>query len=348
MPAYFGPHSSAAMKVLFDHSQPFLLAHGGYQIQIEQTKRALEQIGVEIEFLRWWDDKQTGEIIHFFGLPHTAYVEVMRQKRIKLVVTHLLGGLGARQRWKRLMQKLVIGAALHALPADALARMGWKVWQMADAYVAVTRWEAGLMNEVFRVPRRYVHFVPNGVDELFLNHPATERGKWLVTTASILPVKRLLETAEAAVLAQTPYWVIGRPLSESDAYYQRFFRFCRNHSEIVRYDNVMRTHAELAEVYRQARGFVLLSRWETQSLSALEAAASECPLLISDLPWARSTFGDHVSYCPLGSKRITAGHLRRFYDQAPMMGPPPKPLTWTEVAKVLKEIYEHVIRTDEV
>jgi glycosyltransferase involved in cell wall biosynthesis len=336
------------MKVLFDHSQPFLLAHGGFQIQIEQTKSALERAGVDVSFLRWWDDRQTGDIIHFFGLPHAGYVEAMRQKRIKLVVTHLLGGLGARNRWKRLVQKLIIGAALRGLPAGALARTGWKVWQVADAYVAVTRWEARLMNEVFRVPRRYIHFVPNGVDELFFDQPAATRGKWLVTTASILPVKRLLETAEAAVVAQTPYWVIGRPLAESDSYYQGFFRFCREHSEIVRYDNAMRTQAELAEVYRQARGFVLLSRWETQSLSALEAAASECPLLISDLPWARSTFGAHVTYCPLGSKQITAEHLRRFHDQAPMMEPPPKPLTWTEVGKMLKKIYEHVLTTDEV
>ena len=131
-------------------------------------------------------------------------------------------------------------------------------------------------------------------------------------------------------------------------YYQGFLRFCRQHSEIVRYDNAMRTQAELAEVYRQARGFVLLSRWETQSLSALEAAASECPLLISDLPWAHSTFGAHVTYCPLGSKQITAEHLRRFHDQAPMMELPPKPLTWTEVGKMLKKIYEHVLTTDEV
>ena len=33
------------MKVLFDHPNPFMLAHGGFQIQIEQTKKAPERIG---------------------------------------------------------------------------------------------------------------------------------------------------------------------------------------------------------------------------------------------------------------------------------------------------------------
>src|ERR1019366_772376 len=43
------------MKVLFHHFLPFSLAHGGEQVQIEQTKTALERAGVEVEFLRWWD-----------------------------------------------------------------------------------------------------------------------------------------------------------------------------------------------------------------------------------------------------------------------------------------------------
>lgn len=46
------------MKVLFDHSFPFALAHGGFQIQIEQTKAALESLGVSVDYLRWWDDSQ--------------------------------------------------------------------------------------------------------------------------------------------------------------------------------------------------------------------------------------------------------------------------------------------------
>jgi len=48
------------MKILIDHQLPFLLAHGGLQIQIEQTKSAMEEAGLEVEYLRWWDDTQHG------------------------------------------------------------------------------------------------------------------------------------------------------------------------------------------------------------------------------------------------------------------------------------------------
>src|SRR5208283_4192488 len=62
------------MKVLFDHHMPFSLAHGGLQQQLVQTKSALEQVGVETEYLRWWDDSQRADIIHFVGRPATEYV----------------------------------------------------------------------------------------------------------------------------------------------------------------------------------------------------------------------------------------------------------------------------------
>jgi len=335
------------MRVLLNHSDPFLLAHGGLQIQIEQTKAALERIGVEVEFLRWWDDSQRGDLIHFFGPPGLARAELSHQKGIKIIVSHLLGGLGARPAWKRLVQKIIVRTALRTLPVGPLTALGWSGWKTADGYVALTSWEARLMAEVFEAPRERIHVVPNGVQDLFFAEPPGYRGQWLVTTASILPVKRVLETAEAALSAQTPYWIIGRPFSETDVYYREFFALCRQNPGILRYDGWPRTQAELAKTYREARGFVLLSRWESQSLSALEAAACECPLLLSDLPWARTTFGQQASYCPLDSPDRTAKYLRKFYDEAPRLPAPPKPLRWSEVANKLKNIYEQVLEKNQ-
>jgi len=40
------------MKVLFDHHLPFALAHGGFQQQLLQTKSALEQAGIETDYVR--------------------------------------------------------------------------------------------------------------------------------------------------------------------------------------------------------------------------------------------------------------------------------------------------------
>ena len=118
----------------------------------------------------------------------------------------------------------------------------------------------------------------------------------------------------------------------------------RAHPQTLRYEGPIMDRAKLAQAYRESRGFTLLSACESLSLSALEAAACECPLLLSDLPWARTAFKDRTSYCPVTrSTRQTAQVLRRFYDAAPQLPIPPKPLSWMEVAKQVKALYETLL-----
>jgi glycosyltransferase involved in cell wall biosynthesis len=333
------------MKVLFDHPSPFCLAHGGLQIQIERTKAALDSIGVPVEYLRWWDEAQGGDIIHYFGRPPVSYVQLAQQKKRKIVIAELLGGLGARRAPARAVQRLLIGLARGLLPSEFYARMAWESYEMAEACVALSAWEAHLMRVMFSAPRSRVHVVPNGVEEVFLNSPPSARGPWLVCTATITEVKRVAELAQAAVTAQTPVWIIGKSYSDNNAYAQQFYGLAKRHPQFVRHEGPLNDRSALASVYRQARGFVLLSRWESLSLSALEAAACGCALLLSDLPWARSVFGEQVQYCPIASIPHTARILRQFYAAAPTLKPPSRPLSWSEVAQRLKTIYEQVLST---
>jgi glycosyltransferase involved in cell wall biosynthesis len=335
-----------AMRVLFDHSFPFALAHGGFQTQIEQTKLALESIGVEIDHLRWWDDAQRGDVIHFFGRPFSTYIEAAHRKGTKVVVAELLTATGSRSRNALRVQKTLIAASKKILPSGFTMRLAWDSYRIADAIVALTAWEAELMRDLFGAPAQRTHVVPNGVEEVFFNGPRTQRGKWLVCTATITERKRVVELAEAAALAKTPVWIIGKPYSEQDAYARRFMAAVKNAPDMIRYEGAVSDRARLAAIYRGARGFVLLSTMESLSLSALEAAACECPLLLNDLPWARTVFGDAARYCSAAaSAGETANALRGFYDAAPSLPSPPKPATWRDVAEKLRAIYERVLST---
>lgn len=331
------------MRVLFDHSTPFSLAHGGLQIQIEQTATALRAVGVAVEFMRWWDDRQDGDIIHYFGRPTEAYMGLARQKGRKTVIADLNTELGSRRRLTRLAQKALTEAARSILPGSFTARLGWRSFASADAIIALTSWEAHLFDEMFRAPRERIHVIPNGVEEVFFQAKACARGPWLVCTATITERKRVLEVACAAAKARTPVWIIGKPYSSGDPYAKSLESLAREEPQWVRYEGPVQDRTRLAAIYREARGFVLLSAMESLSLSALEAAACECPLLLSDLPWARSVFGEHASYCPIDSTARTASALRGFYDNPP--APRFKPLTWREVALQLLEVYERLLRT---
>ncbi len=316
--------------------------HGGMQIQIEQTKAALEKIGVNVEYLRWWDETQTGEILHFFGRTPTALVRAAQAKGVKVVQAELLTGEGSRPLWKRRLHWAAIRVLSLAMPENVLGHFNWDSYRLADACVALTRWEAQLMVEVFGAPRERVHVVPVGVEECFLQSSPRVRGSWLVCTGTITERKRMLELARSAVRAEVPVWVIGKPYNDSDPYGRQFARFAQEHSAYVRFEGHVSDRVRLAEIYREARGFVLLSAVESLSGSALEAAACECPLLLSDLPWARTVFGDSASYCPLGSVPITARRLRQFYDQAETAPRPPRPAGWPQIARQLAAVYESI------
>src|SRR5438105_6352876 len=82
-------HYAHCMKVLIDQPYPFLLAHGGFQTQIQQTKAALEGIGVDVDLLRWWSDTQPCDLIHYFGRPFSSYVDLAHRKGIKVVFSAL-------------------------------------------------------------------------------------------------------------------------------------------------------------------------------------------------------------------------------------------------------------------
>ena len=332
------------MKVLFNCPIAFSLAHGGAQIQIEQTQAALQANGVEAEPLRWWDAAQCGDVIHNFGRMPADHIRLAHQKGIKVVLAELLTAQGSRSPAQLRRQKFISRLVERTAPRSFIAAFHWESYRLADAVIANTPWEAHLMHYLFDAPKARIHVLPNGVEGVFLNSSPLERGKWLVCTTTITERKRVLELAAAAVQAHTPLWVIGKAYADTDPYARQFFTLAGQHPQLLRYEGAIRERARLAQIYREARGFVLLSAMETRSLSAEEAAACECPLLLSDLPWARSTFGSAASYCPLTtSVGTTARALRAFYDAAPDLPRPPKPPAWQEIGRQLKTIYEGIL-----
>lgn len=332
------------MKILFDHQLPFSLAHGGLQTQIERTKAALEESGLEVEYLRWWDAEQKGDIIHFFGRANPGHVQFAHGKGMRYVMSELLTGQGSRSRMQLRIQAAIEKGLRAVVPPTFLSNFRWDSYTRADAVIVLTAWEAEIVRMLFGTPEARLHVVPNGVEPEFFRQSRgfSKRGDELVCTATITERKRVLELAEAAVAARVPVRILGKPYGPDDPYFDRLMHLAGESPDFVRYTGAVSNRQELARIYQQARGFVLLSTMESLSLSALEAAASGCPLLLSDLPWARCTFGDTAVYCPMTDAQSTAVALRSFYDRAPTLPPPPQPCGWREVAGDLSKIYRSI------
>jgi glycosyltransferase involved in cell wall biosynthesis len=299
-----------------------------------------------VEYLRWWDDQQRGDLIHYFGRPTSDYIGFAHAKNIKVIMAPLLTGLGSRSEVARRLQRVMMSNFETFFPRMIVEHFKWDSFLLADRCIALTEWEAYLMRTMFRAASEKIEVMPNGVEPVFFNNVVGERNRWLICTATITARKRVLELGQAAVIAQVPLWIIGKAYAESDPYASQFFELSRNNPDFIRYEGAITDREKLARVYQQARGFVLLSTVESLSLSALEAAASGCPLLLSELPWARCVFKETASYCsPKASIAKTAEHLKKFHENANALPLPPKPKTWKEVAHQLKTIYEKVLNT---
>jgi len=164
-----GKRHIAGVKILVNCTLPFALAHGGQAIQIQQTMAALAQIGVTVEPLRWWDENQRGDLIHYFGRMPADQIHFAHQKKIKVLIADLLTAQGSQTPRQRLIRRLFRWGAEHLAPRGFAAAFQWEPYRLADGFTVLTDWEKWLMHYKFGAATEKIFVVPNGVEEVFFN-----------------------------------------------------------------------------------------------------------------------------------------------------------------------------------
>ncbi|HEV3270591.1 MAG TPA: glycosyltransferase [Candidatus Methylacidiphilales bacterium] len=334
------------MKVLFDHASPFALAHGGFQTQIEESKTALERLGVETEHLRWWDDRQKGDLIHFWGVPSRAYLSMAREKGIPVIVDNLFTATCNRSPLRLKIQGAVTRALL-ALPGWGMIKnqLNWQSFRMADHLIVSLQAERRVLRTVFGLPDERITTVPYGLHRDFIEAGKGARSEpCLITTGTITERKRNVELALMAREAQVPILFVGKPYSRDNPYWKKFEALIDN--RFVFHRNHVDTRAGMIDLLKSSRGFVIYSQYENWCLSAHEAAACGLPLLVPDLPWSRECFGAEAGYLHPGAASDNPARLRSFYEKCPgLPAPAIKFYSWDEVAGQLKACYQSLVKS---
>ena len=329
------------MKVLFNCHVPFMLAHGGAQVRIEHTKAALNQAGVETDFLEWWNDRQTADVLHHFGSIPVHTIRLAQEKGWKVVNTILLSETVNRARSALLLRRILIRAAM-AVPQLRSLMGQWHSLRLCDRVLISLEAEKQILVRSYGISENRVGKIPLGLRESFLKAgPGSRTGDYLISHGTITLIKRSVELARLAREARVPILFIGKPFAQSDDYWKAFRQLVDD--QFVRYRPHVGSEPELIHLLQQARGFVLMSRFENWCLAAHEAAACGLPLLLADLPWSRERFGGQVTYFPKG-RASAASALRHFYERCPALSAPQVPLhSWREVAEMLRDIYAQVL-----
>jgi glycosyltransferase involved in cell wall biosynthesis len=333
------------MKILFDCPVPVLLAHGGAQIQIDQTKAGLAALGVEVEYLRWWDPAQRGDLIHFFGATSNAYLRLARAAGKPVVITNFFAEPCNRSDARLIRQGRLIRAALKIPVARQLKdQLMWTTFANAAHNLVGLACEQFVLEQAFSVPPEKISRVPLGLAETFLRAGAGSRAAaHLICTGTITQRKNSVELAGLAHAAQTPILFVGKPYHAADPYWLRFQKLVDG--RWVKYQPHTDREAEMIQLLQTARGFVLLSQFENWCLSAHEAVACGLPLLVPDQKWSRERFGDQVRYfASPGHTAANVETLKKFYADAPGLAASKiKLYDWVEVAQALKKVYEKVL-----
>ena len=332
------------MKIIFSHLFPFSLTHGGVQTLIESLRSHLSAQGVAVEPERWWDENQRGDILHFFGRPHSGHVRMAKQKGYKIVLTDLLDKTASRSCSRLFIQHCMIRAAQRFLP-QWTERIGWEVYRNVDALIFIVKHEWGVARFLFNAQCNIVRIIPHGLEEKALKElirPQTEED-YLVSLATIDPRKNSVLLAQAASAAKLPVLFLGRPYSEQNDYFKQFRGLVDD--RFVRYGGFV-SEEEKCRLLRGARGFVLLSQFESGCFAVYEAAAAGLPMLLPKLPWAcYYPENDGISFV----RRLTVPQARsaltEFYRIAHRR---PTSLfyvnSWDDIARQYLEVYQEVLR----
>src|SRR5262245_59170890 len=130
------PGFRVSMKVIFYHSNPFFLTHGGAQTLIEAIMAGTAGLGGGVEPARWWDDQQKGDIIHFMGRPPMQVVEAARRNNYGTMLTENIDQTSSRPRYQLWLRRTGYQVD-RILGGRFLFPLHTKVYQMLDAIVHV-------------------------------------------------------------------------------------------------------------------------------------------------------------------------------------------------------------------
>ena len=314
------------------------LYYGGGEIQADLTRKALVEKGVEARFFSP-TDRDLGDIVHFFG--NFDYFEEIavhcRSRGVPYVVSPIFATprSASRLRWRATRTR-----ALGGFRKDA-----YRMLRGASKLFTLSERESELLTSYFGSDLPPMIRVPNGVESRF--HRASPawpgpgdapRGPFVLMVGGIQKGKNQLAAIDACG-SDFSLVVAG---AEIDT---KYASLCRARAtERVQFLGPVNHHGDLEGLLAMAHVFVLPSQHELFPLSALEAAAAGCHLVISNTWGAQDLFGDIATYVDPNDVRA----IRTSLDRALSLPRPGQNVrsrfvedhSWSKVAEDLIREYE--------
>ena len=313
------------MKILFISRATLYKDTGGDTIQIVNTARYLEKIGVQstIKLCNEKIDYIGYDLIHFFNIIRPADILIHIEKSQKPYVVSTI--YVDYSEFEKKMRTGIAGFFFKLFSTDlieyakvigrALAN-GEKIISPSYLFLGqkksirkIVKGAAMLLpnskNEYNRLQLHYkvsnaYSVIPNAIDPTLFRRPSNRvirDERLIICVGRIEGRKNQLNLIRA--LNETIYQliIIGSPSANQINYYNS----CKtNAGSNITFVNGL-TQEALLDYYKKAKVHVLPSWFETTGLSSLEAAAMGCNIVITDKGDTKEYFEEYAYYCDPGS-----------------------------------------------
>lgn len=286
---------------------------GGDAVQVEQTRQALLEAGVDVSFS--FDptvDVRQFDVVHAFHINYSWTDRIARQCErfgIPLVVSAIY-----------FPEEHQVGRARMA-----------EILRSSASVIALSEPEASEIRSELGLSDLKIAIVSNGVDRARF-FPAPSLGNGVMGVGPLVPAKGLLRIAKACQSLGVPFTAVGK--TGSDEYSQAVLQCSTSHFEALSAD-------KMATLYRQHAVMVCASDTERQALSVLEAAA--CGLHIVDSQFNRGSglLPSSAVVNPQDAVSLEAAIQRQLHNRLINQDQVP---SWADVARELTPIYRRAIR----
>lgn len=218
----------------------------------------------------------------------------------------------------------------------------------ADQIICLSRFEAEVLENEYRVPAERISIIPNGVDPVFGSVSMSEfRQKYAISNyvlfvGSISRRKNPLALLRCLKSLGVPGVFIGIPAGGESDYVAEFEREFSGLKDQIWIRGLDSGSSLLASAYAGARAFCLPSLSETQPISALEAVASGIPVILGNGAYSEAdVYQGCLRVNPLSGGSLEHGVARALAGGTGIVDRK-KILTWSEVAKSVSEVYEKI------
>lgn len=327
-------------------------APGGGEVQLLETGRALEGLGVRPRpFVPWVDRLANARLLHLFGMSREglALAIAAKARGVPVVLSPICWFEPAAFRCLPTPRARASAWASYLVRHASPRSPHWRraLLQTADAILPNSEREAAQLARLFGIEPAKFRVVPNGVDDRFSQARADQfeaqfgLRDFVLYVGRVEPRKNVLGLIEALRGGPFPLVVIGDTVPG----FEHYGAACRARGAgFTRFiPSIEHQDPRLASAYAAARVLALPSWFETPGLAALEAALAGCRVVVTPLGCTREYFHDLVSYAHPRDPRCLRAAIER------EMSRPRQPdlakwvrnrYLWTHVARKTAEVYD--------